>query len=245
VVVFVTLLIILFLTYLAVNRLLYEIAPLVSIITPYLQKLQIEQLSSLLQYVLPYLKNISDIFLHLFLIFIISYYFLIERDRIISLLELLPIEEKFFERIRRTLDALFYGVFLTSLIQAALSFIFFLILGYRFSLILSFLVFIAGVLPVLGVWTVWIPLGIYDILIGNIFRGMLSILLGVFLSFLGTILTPHLVSYKEKLHPGLILIGIIAGTITFGSIGIFLGPIILTLFQEYLEILKIKEKTNK
>ncbi len=156
-----------------------------------------------------------------------------------------PIDEKFFNRIIRTLDALIYGIFLTSLIQALISFFLFILLNYKFALILSFLVFVAGVLPILGVWIVWIPLGIYDLITGNIFRGIISILLGVIISFLGTILTPHLVSHKEKIHPGIILIGIIAGTLTFGSIGIFLGPIILTLFQEYLEVLKIKEKTNE
>jgi len=66
--------------------------------------------------------------------------------------------------------------------------------------------------------------------IGLFFYGLLII------STIDNILKPVIVAGRARVHPLLILIGILGGLFAFGLIGLILGPLILALLQTLLEI---------
>jgi len=61
------------------------------------------------------------------------------------------------------------------------------------------------------------------------------------LTLIGAILTYKLVSRKSKMHPVLIIIGVIGGLKFFGFIGIIFGPFVLTLFITMLKYIAFEK----
>src|SRR5215469_15422318 len=89
---------------------------------------------------------------------------------------------------------------------------------------------IMAFLPVLGTPVIWIPAGVGQILDGNTGRGIgLLVYSSIVVLNIDNFVRPKLVSSQTKVHPLLILIGVLGGLKIFGFIGMLLGPLILAL----------------
>ena len=70
-----------------------------------------------------------------------------------------------------------------------------------------------------------------------VFRGIGLLIYGaIAVSTLDNFIRPKLISGKIKVHPVIILLGILGGLSVFGFIGIFIGPVILSLFIEMIKV---------
>ena len=79
-----------------------------------------------------------------------------------------------------------------------------------------------------------------------IWRGVGLFLYGaLIISTVDNVLKPKLIGEKAKVHPVLILIGVLGGLKAFGLIGIILGPLILALLVTFLQIFEIEHFTKK
>ncbi len=58
----------------------------------------------------------------------------------------------------------------------------------------------------------------------------------IIISTSDNILKPIVVAGRARVHPMLILIGILGGLFVFGLIGLIIGPLILALLQTVLQI---------
>ena len=89
---------------------------------------------------------------------------------------------------------------------------------------------IMAFLPVLGTPIIWVPAAVGQILDGNTAHGIGLLIYGSILVInVDNIIRPRLVSGRTKVHPLLILIGVLGGLKIFGFIGMLLGPLILAL----------------
>jgi len=146
--------------------------------------------------------------------------------------------EKFLEKFRKITDTIIYGQFFIAVIQGIALGVGLLILGVPKILLLTVLTIFASMIPVLGSWLVWLPLGIMLIATGLVFKGVILLLYGAFfVSIIDNVIRPYLLAKKTDLPVVVALLGIIGGLYAFGIIGLVLGPLIfayiLIIFEFY------------
>ena len=133
-----------------------------------------------------------------------------------------------------TVDTL-YAIYIVQIAIAFLTFFMalpvFYLLGYGNVIFYSFLAAFCELIPVLGSSVVFILMGTYAFALGDT-RGVLI------LFFLGYLIVscvpefyvrPVLVGRRVKIHPVIMFIGIVGGTLTMGLAGFVLGPVIIVL----------------
>jgi len=182
------------------------------------------------------LSNISKEIIGYFISTILAYYLLVYSHMISDFFYKLG----FTEEDRGYILNKFYGVVIGNIflwfLQAALSYIGFLFLGLKFAIILTILVFIFGVLPLLGPWTVWAAVAIYAYSQGDLIGVVFSLLYGFLIVtvLIEIAFKPLVVGKTANINPAIALIGIFGGLSIAGFPGIFLGPLILEYTKDYL-----------
>jgi predicted PurR-regulated permease PerM len=89
----------------------------------------------------------------------------------------------------------------------------------------------------IGAGIVAIPLGIIELITGNVGGGIFILLAFILvINNIDNILRPRLVGKDAHLHPALTLVGILGGLELFGFFGILVGPIVLILLVTSLEV---------
>jgi predicted PurR-regulated permease PerM len=114
----------------------------------------------------------------------------------------------------------------------------FTLFGVGTPVLLGILYGIASFVPGIGALLVWVPVALFQVLQGNIgaATGIVawSVLQWVFYeNYLG----PVIIERRARLHPFLILLGVLGGIGKFGLLGIFLGPTMVALGLIGLELL--------
>jgi predicted PurR-regulated permease PerM len=148
-----------------------------------------------------------------------------------------------------TVDTL-YAIYIVQIAIAALTFFMslpvFYLLGYGNVIFYSFLTAFCELIPILGSSVVFILMGTYALALGDT-RGVLI------LFFLGYLIVsclpefyirPVLVGRRVKIHPIIMFIGIIGGTLTMGLAGFVLGPVIIVLLITSFRIY-VQEKKER
>ena len=133
-----------------------------------------------------------------------------------------------------TVDTL-YAIYIVQIAIAFLTFFLalpvFYLLGYGNVIFYSFLAAFCELIPVLGSSVVFVLMGTYAFALGDT-RGVLI------LFFFGYLIVscvpefyirPVLVGRRVKIHPVIMFIGIVGGTLTMGLAGFVLGPVIIVL----------------
>ncbi|MBW3014708.1 AI-2E family transporter [Candidatus Woesearchaeota archaeon] len=201
-------------------------------------------------------SRIIDIFIFIVLLF----YFMKDGAKFIEYTKkLLPMDRRHQEHLvkksRDTIYGVLYGQFLTAFIQGAIGAIIFYILGISAPIFWGVVMMFVSIIPV-GTWIVWLPASFSLIFEGitasnnvMIWKGGILLILGVFIiSTVDNFIKPFLIGSKVKIHTALIIIGIFGGLKLFGIIGIFIGPMILTLLLAFFDIYResrIDDKPEK
>jgi predicted PurR-regulated permease PerM len=95
---------------------------------------------------------------------------------------------------------------------------------------------IMAFLPVLGTPIIWVPAAVGQILDGETGRGIGLLIYGATIVMnIDNFIRPRLVSGRTKVHPVLILIGVLGGLKIFGFIGMLVGPLVLALFVAFIK----------
>ncbi len=139
----------------------------------------------------------------------------------------------FLKSLDTTLSGMLLGYVLTSLIVAVMAGIAYALVGIQNAFILGFLTGIFSLLPVVGAWMVYVPLGLFEIYKGFVPEGIGIIIFGIiFLNVVQDVYIRVKLSKKvSDVHPILIIIGFIAGPIKFGVFGLIYGPLAVGLLK--------------
>jgi predicted PurR-regulated permease PerM len=136
-----------------------------------------------------------------------------------------------------TVRGVVYGVLGTALIQAALGGIGFLISGVPGAGVLALFVLVFSVVP-LGPAVVCLPGALWLYHRGSTGWAIFLMVWGLMVGSIDNIIKPWLISRSSPTPILLILFGVLGGAITFGFIGVFLGPTFLAVgyrvFEEWL-----------
>lgn len=186
-----------------------------------------------------FISNIFWFFLQLFITFFLMFYFLRDGENIYkSIYNSLPFNEQIKERIkRRTYEVtkgIIQGRVIIGIIQGITAGIGYYIFGIKQPILFTVLSILFAILPFVGAWLVWIPLSINFIIVAGWQLGILHLLYHLIITNqIDNLLSPYIVGKTAKIHSGIALVGMIGGMISFGIIGLIIGPLIL----EYLFII--------
>lgn len=127
------------------------------------------------------------------------------------------------------------GVVVTALVQAVLGGLGLAIAGVPFAAVLTGLMFLLavaqlGAAPLLALAVVWLYWQ------GDATWGTFLLVITIIVGTLDNILRPILIKHGANLPLLLVFAGVIGGLISFGLIGIFVGPVVLAVAYSLLEV---------
>jgi len=150
-------------------------------------------------------------------------------------------QNKFYLKFEQVTGSILYGQVVVGVIQGIVAGIGYFVFGVPNALLLMFLSMLAGVIPVIGPWLIWIPIDIYLFLTGKIGAGIGLLLYALLiLNWIDALIRPQIVSRKTKMNSAVVLIGMIGGLYFFGVIGLILGPLIIAYLFLIIEFYKEK-----
>jgi predicted PurR-regulated permease PerM len=145
--------------------------------------------------------------------------------------------DKLFREVGQVLKAVLYGTVLTALVQAVLAGIGYAIFGVPNVVFWSAMTFVFALLPIIGPPIIWFPWSIVLLLQDHTFAGVgLLIYSAIMVSTLDNFLRPKLIGDRARIHPVVILIGVLGGVAVFGFTGFLLGPLILAMFLTIVQL---------
>ena len=183
--------------------------------------------------------------LGLFLFVLGVYYFLVEGPRTYAWAEnRSPLAPVHLRRLRAAFHevgkGLLVGVGLTGLAQAGVATIAYFVLGIPRALVLGLLTFVMSLIPSIGTAIVWIPIAIGLAVTGRTTAAIVLVVIGVgVISTVDNVLRPVFARYGElQLSSFALLLSMFGGLTLFGGWGLALGPLLVRLAIEALEIAK-------
>ncbi|MDR2471785.1 MAG: AI-2E family transporter [Treponema sp.] len=215
----------------------------------------VAQISSWLQNLLQFsgnvARNVGAFFTGLvFMVFSLFFFFMDGAYLSKLALGVIPIRREYlsalvgkFKDITRNLVL---GYIMVALVQAVLAFAVFWAFRVSGALVFAVLVFFCAFIPIFGAGIVWAPLGLLRILNGNLWGGVLFLIVsGIVISTLDNILRPLFLRDRIQLHPLIIFFAILGGLSTFGFNGIILGPMVVILFLTVFDLFLTEHKLEQ
>ena len=178
-----------------------------------------------------------------FLLMLYSLYFFLKDGPAIlnKLMKLSPLGDEYetmlYEKFTSTARATLKGTLLVGGIQGILAGLLFWATGVGGALILGVLTVAFAIIPALGSFVVWFPVGLVTLLLGNTVQGVIILVVGLFLiSTIDNLLRPILVGKDIQMHPLLVLFSTLGGIFIFGISGFIIGPILAALCMAVISI---------
>lgn len=134
-----------------------------------------------------------------------------------------------------TVRGVVYGILGTALAQAIVAGIGFLIAGVPGAALLALLTFFASIVPVVGTALTWLPASLWLFHQGSNGLGIFMLVWGLIVANLDNVVKPWLISQGCDMPFILIFFGVLGGALTFGFIGVFLGPTLLAVGYRLVE----------
>jgi predicted PurR-regulated permease PerM len=193
------------------------------------------------------LLTIPNMLLQLIIMLFIIFFLLVDAEEITAQIKRLIIFKKKHEdniilTIKDTMRGVVYGQVMAAIGQgfvAALGF--WLIAKIDNPVLWGLVTAFFSLIPVIGSGIIWGPISIYLIGMGvftgetgMLVRGIVLLIYGLLIvSTIDNVIKTKLISSSAKIHPVIVLIGVLGGLSVFGIVGIFLGPIVLALLVTF------------
>lgn len=134
-------------------------------------------------------------------------------------------------RGRRMLQAVVYGFTFTAAVQGFLGALGWWWVGLPNAFLFGGLMFIFAIIPFVGTALVWAPGALYLFAVGQHGAALTLAFWGLaVVSTVDNFLRPMFISEGSKVHILIVFVGVVGGLATLGFLGIFLGPLVMTLF---------------
>ncbi len=137
--------------------------------------------------------------------------------------------QQLLEMAAGTIRGVVYGVLGTALAQGAATGIGLLVAGVPNAALLALIACFSSVIPMVGTALVWLPAALWLFSKGSVSWGVFMLVWGFIVSNIDNILKPYLISRGSEMPFILIFFGVLGGAMTFGFIGVFLGPTLLAV----------------
>ena len=178
----------------------------------------------------------------LFLVAVALYYFFLDghrwRERVVQLVPLRPADTRmFFERFHRVSVAVLVGNLGTAAAQAVAATLGYFLFGAPVPLMWGAATLFAALIPLVGPALVWLPAALVVGVEEGWLRGLGLVIYGLLVvSTVDNLVRPLLTKRGMQLHPLLVFVAVLGGTLAFGLIGLFVGPLVIALVVTVLEV---------
>ncbi|MFC4448927.1 AI-2E family transporter [Halorussus aquaticus] len=180
-----------------------------------------------------FLGGVSKVMLGLTIFGFVLYYLLVGGEETVAWFrEVTPLPADVQDELLAQLDRLTYAVLVTTLViavvQAVLTGLALLVLGFSNVLFWTVVAVVLGILPLVGSMFIWVPAALYLISVGRFVGGAALLVYGFGLvNLTDNYLRPVIGGRSANLNPAILVLGIFGGLTVFGVMGIFVGPIVL------------------
>ncbi len=98
-----------------------------------------------------------------------------------------------------------------------------------------------SIIPYVGTALVWVPIGLYLLVTGNIWQGIFIMIWGaVIVGNSDNVIRAYLIKDKAGVHPLFVVFSILGGLSLFGFWGIVFGPLVISLAVTILHIYEME-----
>lgn len=189
-------------------------------------------------------SGVLSIVLNILVFFVALYYLLRDgKDLAAKIIDLSPLSDVddsiILGKLSVAVNSVIKGQIAIALIQGALSGIGLAIFGVPNPVLWGFVTAMAALIPTVGTGAVLIPAIAYLAFTGSLGSAIgLTVWAVAAVGLIDNLLGPKLISAGLQLHPLLVLLAVIGGIILFGPVGIFLGPLTMSLLIVLLSLYK-------
>ena len=174
-----------------------------------------------------------------------AFYFMVDTERIGVYLrsKVAPRYQELITSLEENVRGVLYGAIYSTFLTQAIKSVIILVMNLAFHVplagVLAILSFIIGFFPIVGSWSVYLPVACWL----AIFRdapgqALIMVVIGFFVNtiYISTFLRPKIAAERSKvLNFYWMLVGLVTGVYTFGLVGILLGPIVIGLLKAILD----------
>lgn len=181
-------------------------------------------------------QNSLHFFFVLFLMFYTLYYFLKDGKRMLQrLMHLSPLGDEYetilYQRFTSTARSILKSSLIIGGAQGLIGALLFWFTGVSGAFVWGVVMMAASLIPALGTFIVWLPVGVAMLLFGHLWQGITILLVGALvISLIDNLLRPPLIGKDIQMHPLLVLFSTLGGLYIFGISGFIIGPIIAALY---------------
>lgn len=192
--------------------------------------------------------RIPNIIVGVVLALFISFFLFKDGKRMINgAMDIIPFPKrdssKLIGQFGRVAHSVVFAHIIVAIVQGALGTIGFYVFGIESALFWGVVMAIFALLPLIGPAVIWVPASIFLVINGLIIdsywdagMGIGLLLYGIFvISLSDNLLRMKVVGGRGDVHPLTVLVGLIGGINLFGLIGIFIGPIALSLLITFFK----------
>jgi len=184
--------------------------------------------------------------IHMFIILFSMFYFFRDGGRmLLRAKNVIPLSDEYKERLVSRFtsisSATVKGTLLIALLQSFLGTMTLWIFGVSTWLLWGVVMLLFSLIPFVGTGAVLIPTGIIRIVTGDVWHGIIIIMISVFfISTIDNVLRPRLVGHHARMHDLLVFFSTLGGISVFGPAGFIIGPLIAAIFLTVLDIFSIE-----
>ncbi|MEI6420243.1 MAG: AI-2E family transporter [bacterium] len=197
-----------------------------------------------------FFSSAMSLAVNLFLIIIALFYLFTNGKQIMENLKKISplddsLDDKIFTRVTKAVDSVVRGYFFVALMQGTLTSLGLYFFGVPNPLLWGAVAAIASFVPFLGTAVVLIPAVIFLFATGN--TGMAIGLTAwgfVVVNLVDNYIMPMIIKRGVAINPFLILLSVMGGLSFFGPMGLFIGPLTLSLLLVLLEFYPLIIKKN-
>jgi predicted PurR-regulated permease PerM len=199
-------------------------------------------LTWLIQHLAVAFSSVAAVIFDIFLFFVVLYYLIRDGARLKRIMvRLSPLDnsddELLISRMRLAINSLVKGKIVVGIVQGVLTGIGFALFGIANPVIWGLVAALASFIPPFGTAMVLAPGVVYLVMVGNLGAAIgLAIWGSIAVGLIDNFLGPYLMSEGLQLHPLLVLFSALGGLAFFGAIGVFLGPLVLSLLLALLSM---------
>lgn len=163
---------------------------------------------------------------------------------------LMPLSKDQVARLYRGIsDAILanvYGGIAVAIAQGFLTGVICLVLGVGSPILLGVAAAIMSLVPIVGSAAVWVPVAIILIINGHWIKGLILIAWGAgVVGMVDNIVRPYFLQRGLKIHTLALVLALLGGVQAFGFVGIFLGPVVVSVGVVLLELLQEESEEMK